>query len=138
MSRILLSSHMRRKDRTKLPGSIPSLGLDRREEQLAADPLQLLVNMDGSAVEIDVIPAQAEHLPAPQAVEDEQDKRGVQRVRRTSPYRVRTAQDDDRQVSPNASPSDGIRAGQQSEGLGVARLRHIAVPVIQRRDLGEL
>src|SRR6516164_1458024 len=61
--------------------SFTSLGLDRREEQLAADPLQLLADMDRSAVEVDVIPAQAEHLPAPQAVEDEQDERRVQRVR---------------------------------------------------------
>jgi hypothetical protein len=41
----------------------------------------LLVYLDRSAVVVDVIPAQAEHFSAPQAVEDEQDKRRVQRVR---------------------------------------------------------
>jgi hypothetical protein len=127
MSRTLLSSQMRRKERTKLRGSmgrpgprgehepgfrpggahvhavgglafglelqrlggrveqrqapLSGLGLDRREEQLAADSLQLLVNLDRSAVEVDVIPAETEHLPAPQAIEDEQDERRVQRVR---------------------------------------------------------
>src|SRR5215510_2554648 len=61
--------------------SFPSPGLDWRQEQLAVDSLQLLVVLDRSAVEVDVIPAQAEHFPARQTVEDEQDERRVQRVR---------------------------------------------------------
>jgi len=55
-------------------------GLERREEQLAPDSLQLLANLDCPGVEVDVVPAQAESLAASQAVEDEHDERRVQRI----------------------------------------------------------
>ena len=107
---ILLSSQMRRKERTRLRGSIgrpvrvvntrsvggqarahvgpvgglafgleleglacgvqqrecaaPGVGLDRAEDELAADALDLLANMDGSSVEVDVAPVQAQGFAA--------------------------------------------------------------------------
>src|SRR5262249_24758211 len=57
-----------------------SVGLDRPEDELAADALQLAANVDGPGVEVDIVPAQSECFATAQAVEDEQDERWVQRI----------------------------------------------------------
>lgn len=52
----------------------PGVGLDRAEDELAADALDLLADMDSPGVEVDVGPAQAQDFAAPQAAEDEPAK----------------------------------------------------------------
>src|SRR5262247_2223689 len=44
--------------------------LDRAELQFTADALQLLTDVNDPGVEVDVFPAEAEHLAAAQAVEN--------------------------------------------------------------------
>jgi hypothetical protein len=48
--------------------------------QLAADALKLLANVKDLAAEVDVSPAQAEHLAAPHAIQHQEDERRVQRI----------------------------------------------------------
>jgi hypothetical protein len=54
--------------------------LDRAKLEFAVDTLQLLTDVNDSGVEVDVFPAEAEHLAAAQAVEDQQHERAVQCV----------------------------------------------------------
>jgi hypothetical protein len=54
--------------------------LDRPQDQLALDALELLADLDRACVKVDVGPAQAEGLTAPQAVADEQHERGVKQI----------------------------------------------------------
>ena len=64
----------------------PRLGLDRRQEELATDALQLLADLDGPGVKVNIIPAQAERLASAQAIEDEPERtphRADQSWRRT-------------------------------------------------------
>jgi hypothetical protein len=42
----------------------PGVRLDRAEDELAADALDLLVDMDGSSLEVDVAPVQAQGFAA--------------------------------------------------------------------------
>ncbi len=51
--------------------------LDGPKVQLAADSLELLPDVDGSRVEVDVSPAEPEAFAAPQAVGDEDDEGSV-------------------------------------------------------------
>jgi hypothetical protein len=56
-------------------------GLDRPDMHLAAYPLDLLFDADGSGFEVDVLPAEREDFATAQAVENEQDERRVERIR---------------------------------------------------------
>jgi hypothetical protein len=49
-------------------------------EQLAADPLQLLVDVNLGCVSADVGPGQPENFATPQAQDEDQDVCGVQRI----------------------------------------------------------
>lgn len=56
-------------------------GLDRAEVQFALDTLHLLADVQLVAVEVDVLPAQAQHLTPAHPVEQQQDERRVERFR---------------------------------------------------------
>jgi hypothetical protein len=49
---------------------LPGVGFDRAEPQFAADALELLADVDGSDVEVDVGPAQTEDFAPAQPVQD--------------------------------------------------------------------
>ena len=59
-------------------GPLARVRLDRAELEFAADTLKLLTDVDDPRVEVDVFPAEAEHLAAAQAVEDQQYERAIQ------------------------------------------------------------
>ena len=63
-----------------MPPSPYGVGLDRPEDELAADALQLSANVDSPGGEVDVVPLQSQCFATAQAVEDEQDERWIQRI----------------------------------------------------------
>src|SRR5260370_32149614 len=59
--------------------ALPSL--DRSDVHLAAYTLDLLLDADHSSSEIDVLPAEAEHFAAAQAIKEKQDERRMKWIR---------------------------------------------------------
>lgn len=57
-----------------------STGLDRTKLKSASGPQQLLANADNTVLQVHILPAESEHLAAPQAVDEQQDKRRIQPI----------------------------------------------------------
>jgi hypothetical protein len=58
--------------------SFGRFSLDLTEQELAADPLKLLANVQFSGVKVDMFPRQAENLTSAQAKDEDQDEGGIE------------------------------------------------------------
>jgi len=63
-------------------GRLRCLGLDLAAEKLAADPLELLTDVQLCGVQVDELPGESEYLAFAQAQDQDQDKGGVQGLAR--------------------------------------------------------